>query len=160
MLADSEMTSRSGWMVGSGSAGYPLRTMTRYADLWANMWNAEYVQGHEAMAKFLSDFIPYPEAAFRQLVTELVAENKLASGELEMGGRRIELSKVTAPILCIAGDEDQVTTKGSAKALVKLVGSADKEFLVVPGGHIGVVVGGHAREHVWPKIADWIVKRS
>jgi polyhydroxyalkanoate synthase len=112
------------------------------------------------MAKFLSDFIPYPEAAFNQLVTELVAENKLVSGDLMMGGRKVDLSKVRCPLLCVAGDDDQVTTKASAKALVKLVGSEDKDFVVIPGGHIGVVVGSHARENLWPRIASWILERS
>jgi polyhydroxyalkanoate synthase len=138
----------------------PLRTVTQYADLWANLWNAEYIEGHEAMRKFLGDFIPYPQAAFEQLVTQLVAENSLVEGKLEMGGRAIDLAKVHAPLLCIAGDDDQVTTKGSAKALVSLVGSKDKEFMVIPGGHIGVLVGGNTRENVWPKITEWLVQRS
>ena len=67
---------------------------------------------------------------------------------------------MTAPVLCIAGEDDQVTTKGSAKGLVKLVGSEDTEFSVVPGGHIGVVVGSHARRELWPKIASWLTKRA
>ena len=137
----------------------PLRTVTQYADLWANLWNAEYLEGHEAMRKFLDDFIPYPQAAFEQLVKELVAENALAEGTLTMGGRQIDLKKVTCPLLCVAGDDDQVTTKGSAKALVNLVGSSDKEFLVVPGGHIGVVVGSGSREKLWPRIANWFLDR-
>jgi polyhydroxyalkanoate synthase len=137
----------------------PLRTVTQYADLWANLWNAEYLEGHEAMRKFLDDFIPYPQAAFEQLVQELVAENALAEGKLQMGGRKIDLAKVTCPLLCVAGEDDQVTTKGSAKALVDLVGSKDKEFVVVPGGHIGVVVGSGSREKLWPRIAKWYLDR-
>lgn len=137
----------------------PLRTVTQYADLWANLWNAEYLEGHEAMRKFLGDFIPYPQAAFEQLVTDLVADNALAEGKLRMGGRQIDLARVTCPLLCVAGEEDQVTTKGSAKALVNLVGSKDKEFLVVPGGHIGVVVGSGSREKLWPRIASWYLER-
>jgi polyhydroxyalkanoate synthase len=137
----------------------PLRTVTQYADLWANLWNAEYLEGHEAMRKFLDDFIPYPQAAFEQLVTELVAENALATGKLVMGGRPADLSKVTCPLLCVAGEDDQVTTKSSAKALVDLVSSKDKEFVVVPGGHIGVVVGTSTREKLWPRIANWYLER-
>jgi polyhydroxyalkanoate synthase len=138
----------------------PLKTMTRYADLWANLWNAEYLEGHEAMRRFLDDFIPYPQAAFEQLVGELVAENAIAEGKLVMGGRKIDLQSVTCPLLCVAGDEDQVTTKGSAKALVNLVGSRDKEFVVVPGGHIGVVAGASSRERLWPKIVEWFSART
>jgi polyhydroxyalkanoate synthase len=138
----------------------PLKTITRYADLWANLWNSEYLEGHEAMRRFLDDFIPYPQAAFEQLVKELVVENALAEGTLVMGGRKLDLRTVTAPLLCVAGEDDQVTTKGSAKALVNLVASPDKEFLVVPGGHIGVVVGGPSRERLWPRIVEWLQKRA
>ncbi len=137
----------------------PLRTVTQYADLWANLWNAEYLEGHEAMRKFLDDFIPYPQAAFEQLVQELVAANALVEGKLTMGGRPIDLARVTCPLLCVAGEDDQVTTKSSAKALVDKVGSKDKEFHVVPGGHIGVVVGSGSREKLWPKIANWYLER-
>lgn len=138
----------------------PLKTITKYADLWANLWNSEYLEGHEAMRRFLDDFIPYPQAAFEQLVKELVADNAMAEGKLVMGGRKLELARVECPLLCVAGEDDQVTTKGSAKALVNLVGGQDKEFVVVPGGHIGVVVGGSSRESLWPRITAWLKARA
>jgi polyhydroxyalkanoate synthase len=71
--------------------------VTQYADLWANLWNAEYVQGQQAMSQFLDDFIPYPQAAFEQLVTQLVAGNAMVDGKLEMGGRSVDLAKVRTP---------------------------------------------------------------
>lgn len=41
-----------------------------------------------------------------------------------------------------------------------LVGSAEKEFVTVPGSHIGMIAGPDAREGTWPRVADWLQAHS
>ena len=41
-----------------------------------------------------------------------------------------------------------------------LVKSQDKEFVVAPGGHMGVFAGSAAPAHVWQTAADWLAPRS
>jgi poly(3-hydroxyalkanoate) synthetase len=36
------------------------------------------------------------------------------------------------------------------------VGSADKEFLELEGGHISVIAGRRAKQQVWPALAEWL----
>jgi polyhydroxyalkanoate synthase len=40
------------------------------------------------------------------------------------------------------------------------VGSADKQVLRVPGGHIGIMAGSGAAKVTWPKIDAWLGARS
>ena len=41
-----------------------------------------------------------------------------------------------------------------------LVGSEDKEEIVLKGGHVSLVAGKNAVGRLWPKVADWLSHRS
>jgi hypothetical protein len=41
-----------------------------------------------------------------------------------------------------------------------LVGSEDKELLVLDAGHVGLMAGPVAREELWPRIGAWLGSRS
>jgi polyhydroxyalkanoate synthase len=40
------------------------------------------------------------------------------------------------------------------------VSSKDKELYSVPGGHIGIMAGSGANKRTWPKMDDWLSRRS
>jgi polyhydroxyalkanoate synthase len=40
------------------------------------------------------------------------------------------------------------------------VSSADKQLVILPGGHVGIVSGSGARKYLWPNIGDWLAARS
>ena len=46
------------------------------------------------------------------------------------------------------------------RGALQAVGSEDKTFELVPGGHMGVFAGSRAPENVWSKIASWLAERS
>ena len=41
-----------------------------------------------------------------------------------------------------------------------LVGSTDKEFVVLEAGHVGLLAGRGAKKGLWPKVRDWLGSRS
>jgi polyhydroxyalkanoate synthase len=43
---------------------------------------------------------------------------------------------------------------------MNLVGSRDKEFLVLDAGHVGLMVGPVAKEELWPQVREWLEPRS
>jgi len=47
-----------------------------------------------------------------------------------------------------------------ARPLVDLVSSADREYLELPAGHVGLLAGSGARESLWPRVTDWLGERS
>jgi polyhydroxyalkanoate synthase len=100
--------------------------------------------------------IPYPKEAFRQMVKNVVHGNKMLKNELAFGDKRADLANVTCPVLAFAGKTDNIATLASTRAILELVGSQDKEYREVPGGHIGVVAGSTAPELVWRPTIEWL----
>ncbi len=137
----------------------PIKRFTRYADLFINLWNDEYVKGFDAMHRFTNDFIPYPQAAFKQFLQEVVVENGLKDG-LRFGDRVADLREVRSNLLVYAGREDTIAPPRAVRPILELVGSTEKDYREVPGGHIGVIAGGKAADAVWKTAAEWLRPRS
>jgi polyhydroxyalkanoate synthase len=137
----------------------PVKRFTRYADLFINLYDDEWVKGYDAMSTWANDFIAYPQAAFKQFMSEVMVENKLMQG-LELGGRKADLKKVGCSLLAFAGREDTIATPASARAIVEATSPRDHEYHEVHGGHIGVVVGGRAPKEVWTPTVEWLRPRS
>lgn len=96
---------------------------------------------------------------FRQFIKDLYQKNKLLKGELELGGKKVNLKNITMPILTIYAAEDHLVPPSSTKPLNDAVGSTDKTLYEFPGGHIGVFVGGRSQKELGPTIAKWYSER-
>jgi len=138
----------------------PMKNITRYADLFMNMWNHEYVNGFDAMNQWVSQFIDYPQSAFLQFERDFVRHNKLVKGQMAFRGKVADLRRVQAAMLIFAGRSDQIAPVAAVQAILDAVGSSDKAFSLVPGGHMGVFAGGSAPENVWRPAAEWLGARS
>jgi len=138
----------------------PMKNVTRYADLFMNMWNEEYVNGFDAMNQWVGQFIDYPQGAFLQFTRDFMRHNKLVRGQMRFGDKVADLRRVRANLLAFAGKSDQIAPIEAARAIEGAVGSNDKEFRVVHGGHMGVFAGSAAPEMVWEPAADWLAPRS
>lgn len=138
----------------------PMKNITRYADLFMNMWDHEYVTGFDAMNQWVSQFIDYPQHAFIQFQREFMQHNKLVKGQMTFGEKVADLQRVRASLLVFAGSSDQIAPQPAVRATLNAVGSRDKAFHVVPGGHMGVFAGSAAPEHVWAPSAVWLAARS
>lgn len=138
----------------------PMKNVTRYADLFMNLWDREYINGFDAMNQWVSQFIDYPQSAFLQFQREFMQHNKLVRGQMAFGGKVADLRRVRASLLVFAGRSDQIAPAPAVRAALDAVGSRDKTYRVVPGGHMGVFAGSTAPEHVWDPTASWLAKRS
>ncbi len=138
----------------------PAKNVTRYADLFMNMWDREYVNGFDAMNQWVSQFIDYPQAAFRQFVRDFARQNQLVRGQMRFGGRPADLARVRANLLAFAGRTDQIAPAAAVRAQVEVVGSRDVSFRLVPGGHMGIFAGHSAAKLVWQPLVEWLAPRS
>jgi polyhydroxyalkanoate synthase len=136
------------------------RSVTKWFDLAKNLYDEEYVRGFDAVNTWVNDMLPYPREAFKQMVKDVVGQNKLLRRELELGGQRIDLGVIDVPLLALAGRTDNIATLGSTRAVLQTVGSEDKTFVEVPGGHVGVIAGSSAPVQVWGRVSDWLAPRS
>lgn len=112
------------------------------------------------MERWIADRPGHPGEVMRQWFKDLYQGNKLVKGELELGGRRIDLDRITMPVLNVYADGDVVVPTACSRGHEDtFTGTRDYSELAVPGGHIGTFVGGKAQKVLAPSIADWLKKR-
>jgi polyhydroxyalkanoate synthase len=138
----------------------PAKNLTRYADLFMNMWDREYVNGFDAMNQWVSQFIDYPQGAFLQFTRDFMQRNALVRGKMQFGGKVADLEKVQANLLAFAGRTDSIAPAAAVRAQIDAVGSPDATYRLAPGGHMGLFSGVSAPKHVWQPAAEWLVARS
>src|SRR5581483_8919931 len=138
----------------------PADRLVAYVRLWDNLWNDQYVKHYRLFNKWTSDQIPFPGECFRQTTKDLMWDNKLMAGALEVRGRMVDLKRISCPVLNAMAQHDHIAPYEATQPLTSLVGSADKEDVLLKGGHVSLVAGMNAVMRLWPKVNDWLSVRS
>ncbi|MEM6537709.1 MAG: alpha/beta fold hydrolase [Pseudomonadota bacterium] len=128
--------------------------------LWDNMWNDAFVESFRKFDRWANETLPLAGEYFRQTTKELMWGNKLYKGELVVGGKKADLGAITVPMLHAVAQHDHIIPRAASKPLIEMVGSDDKQELVLKGGHISLVAGPNAVGRLWPKLDDWLSERS
>lgn len=125
---------------------------------------ADAADDPEALANFLRmeqwifDSPDQPGETFREFMQACYQRNALAAGTLELDGRRVDLKRVTMPVLNVYATQDHLVPPSASRALARLVGSRHYAELPFEGGHIGIYVSSRARR--LPRdLADWLAAR-
>lgn len=147
-------------MVQSFEMLRPVSRAVSQAKLWDNIWNDEFVKSWRLFDRWGSDQIPFPGECFRQTTKELMWENKLVKGTLMIGGRNANLANIKIPVLHVAAQHDHIVPSEASRDLIPLLGSEDKQEIVMKGGHVSLVAGGNAIYRLWPQLDRWLAKRS
>jgi poly[(R)-3-hydroxyalkanoate] polymerase subunit PhaC len=139
----------------------PTTEIARYAMLLENLWNDEYVEAWQAMGQWAREQVPFPGAAMRQIVEQLVRRNALMSGTMRLKGRTVDFANVRANVLNAMAERDNVVPLAAAEPAGRLVGEpARRDELRLSGGHVTFFAGRHARTHTLPALTTWLVERS
>lgn len=138
----------------------PFATFSSYLDLVRHIGNDDYVSRYTTMNEWFNNMPDYPGATMREMVEKFGLANRMHHGRFFIGGKEISFKRIQAALLSIAGDNDAITSITSASAAMSVVGSLDKTFEIVPGGHAGLIAGGRAVKTTWVIIADWLKLRS
>lgn len=120
----------------------------------------DFVTSNLRFSKWESDNVPFVGGAFKQMVEDFLRGNKLLKGTWRVGGNRIDPKKIQAPFLHLVAQSDHITPYESSRDLVKMVGSKDKQEIVLKGGHVGLVAGRGAIKQMWPALEQWLARRS
>ena len=138
----------------------PTGDAQQAANLVQNAANPQWLIGYKAMNRWSSEWMPLPKQFFRQWVRHFYQANELVQGKFRVCGELVNLRDVTVPLFCVAATNDDIVPPGSARALVDNVGSTDKTFLELQGGHISVIAGRRAREQAWPAVIEWLASHD
>ncbi len=112
------------------------------------------------MEKWISESPDQTGACYLQFMKDLYQQNKLIKGELEVGGKKVNLKNLTCNLLNIYATEDHLVPPASSIPLNDYVGSNDKELYSFKGGHIGVFVGSKSQKELAPAVTEWLKKRD
>lgn len=138
----------------------PTYEITQYVNLWERLWSDDYVAAYQAMTGWSADHIPFPGAAARQTVDMLLKENAMVTDRLVVAGDRVSLSDIKVPFLTIRASRDHIVEAPASAPLIELVGSVDKDELVLDAGHMGLIVGKTAHKITIPTIIEFLKKKS
>jgi polyhydroxyalkanoate synthase len=108
------------------------------------------------MEKWLFDCPDQAGENYRCWMKDLWQENKLIKGKFHLGNKKVDLKKITMPLLNVYGSKDNLIPASSSMPLSDLVGSKDKESLSFPIGHAGIVASTLSQKEIAPKSAEWI----
>ena len=136
--------------------------LEKYIDLYQHIEDKSYIKRTERFERWYENPIDLPGRWYLQAITELFKENRLAKGAFVALGQTISLRDIKVPLYLLAGESDDITTKEQVFNAEKLVGTPANEIVkkLVPGGHIGLFMGSHVLQHVWPEIAVWIKRHE
>ncbi|WP_204163930.1 alpha/beta hydrolase [Nocardioides solisilvae] len=133
------------------------KLVTRPLAMAVNLDDRDYLAQLEAVDRFTRNMTAYPGRTFGQLYHRFIRANGLVGGTMEVGGRVVELARVTAPVLLFAGMTDGIAPVASVRAGVPLLGgSPEVRFEMVPGGHLGMLAGRRARGTTWRVLDEWL----
>ncbi len=149
------------WLQNSFLLLKPVQNLLeKYFNFYDKMDDQKFVEDFMAMETWLNDNIPVAGETFRQFVKYCFQQNQLIQGKLEIGNERVDLGRITCPILNLTAQHDHLVPCGQSMPFNDAVGSKDRKIINFPAGHIGMAVGSRAHRELWPQACDWLGERS
>jgi polyhydroxyalkanoate synthase len=139
----------------------PARLMIdKYVGFLENIDNKTFVENFVRMEKWIFDSPDVPGETFRQFITDCYQKNLLIQSKMELGGRRVDLKKITMPLINFYGQYDHLVPPAACELLTSKVGSKDTQDICLQTGHIGIYVSSKFQKEFAPKIAGWLRERE
>ena len=147
-----EKMAEHGYLEGSSMA--QAFNMLRPNDLIWSYYVNNYLKGKEPMPFDLlvwnSDSTRMPEANHKFYLRHCYLQNDLSNGRMELGGKRLDLTKVTIPVYELASREDHIAPARSVFTGSKCFGGPVR-YVMAGSGHIAGVVNPPSK----PKYQFW-----
>ena len=106
-----------------------------------------------ALEDWLNDGVPLTGPVGRDCLKGWYGENRPGLGQWQVGGLAIAPEQIDVPALVAVPRRDHIVPPESARPLAQRLANA--RLLEPAAGHIGMVVGRHAREELLGALADW-----
>lgn len=130
----------------------PARTIAKFERFAALAPDDPAAADFVTLEDWANDGPPLPVTAARELFEGLVRDDLPGAGAWQVAGRMIEPATLPCPLLNIVSTSDRIVPSASAVAA--------GERLELAQGHVGMVVGGGAREALWEPLAEWLSRAA
>jgi polyhydroxyalkanoate synthase len=138
------------WFAGIDPLAVP-RKFARFAELDPGSSEAQIFV---AVEDWLNDGVALGAEVARECGLGWYGENRPARGLWRVGGQTVRPERLRVPCLVALPSRDRIVPPRSAAALARRL--IDATVLEPDGGHIGMVVGGHARLRLWTPLVAWL----
>ena len=139
----------------------PMRSLLKYnLDMLEIVDDEKRLMNWLRMEKWIADRPDHPGEAAKQWLKDLYQQNKLVRNEWELDGRRIDLGNIKMPVLNVYALDDHIIPPATSRALGPKLGTDDYTELPLPGGHVGVFVGGKSQKLFAPAVAAFLQKHD
>ena len=150
-----------GWLLQQGFGGStPKAIAQKLKKLVDKCDDKDAVEEFIALEKWNTDNVPVTGAFYERLIKDLYRGDKLAKGELTIGGEAISMKAIACPVLALCAKDDGICLPHQARALVENVSSNEKSCVELTGGHVRSLTGPKARHQVAKTLASWIAERG
>lgn len=126
----------------------PARTITKYAAFADIPAGSDGERAFLAVEDWANGGAPLTFAAGRDLFESLYAGNVSGKGLWGIGERPVNPAALRCPTLSILSDSDRIVPADAGPPL--------QEQRSLSLGHVGMVVGGRAREMLWNPLSLWL----
>ena len=147
-------------LITSFRLAQPTLDLTTTASYWQALPDQRALGSHMAILGWSASHIPFPGAAFRQVVELFVRDKCLEKGVVPLDGGDVHLQDVSARVLCVTGQRDTLVPPESSEGLERALGHVRVDRVSVNAGHAGLFVGRTARTGAVPKILNWLEEPS
>ncbi|MEM7542465.1 MAG: alpha/beta fold hydrolase [Pseudomonadota bacterium] len=138
----------------------PLQKAAGQLNLLNNVENDAFVKAHLRFDHWAANQLPVPGQLMKELANDFLKANKFYNNQLQIAGERVDLGNIKVPFMHVAAEYDHIVPSEASRELVSLVGSEDKQEIVMKGGHVSLVAGGNAIYRLWPQLDSWLAPRS
>ena len=132
----------------------------KYIEMIDILDNEEKLRNFLRMEEWIFDSPDQAGEAFRQFIKDFYQGNKLIKGQVQIGKKQVDLSKIRMPVLNVYAEEDHLVPPASSLALERYVGTKDYTLRSFPVGHIGMYVSGKVQHDLPPTISNWLQERG
>ena len=140
----------------------PDNEIARQLALLANVNDPAHVERYREFEDWFKHTQAIPGAFYLWIVEHLFRDNQLISGELEIGGARVDVGRIRCPLNLLAGATDHITPPPQVFALAGYAGTPPDQVLrdTTSGGHLGLFMGHEALSDHWPPLLAAVRERS
>ncbi len=151
-----------GWFINAcfKSMAPVHHALSKYVDLYRNRDGDGYTEMFRLFERWMDSDVPMTGTIFREVTEQFFRHNLLMRSEFRVGGARVDLKRITCPVLNVMGELDDVVPPRSSMALGAAVASRDWSDLTYPAGHVGTAVSAGAQRKLWPHVGQWLASRN
>lgn len=129
---------------------------SHYLSLLKRSYDKEYAQHWQRFNHWTKSHIPFPGAALKQMMDDLVIGNKLINGGIQINGKSADLQNIYANLLLVSSKYDRLVPEELVYPVMDFASSKDKTYVSLEGGHTGISLKGGVPEY----LKNWLHERS